>query len=285
MSQSDTVVMNVLLPTDFSENSWNAIEYALSLFKEISVQFHILHVKSSLTLETDSEIHSNGIVLSESKKLNAGIQMNKLLHRMRTEYPNDKHTFHSSIQQNSFIKEIRNQVQEKKINLIVMGNKGATRFQKSILGSNTGAVITKVKCSVLLIPENSRYEIPKHIAFPTDFNIVYKSRILESLQRVSQLHTSLLSIMYVGNKKFPLTETQQKNKTFLFHNLEKVNHTFCKCYSNDLELTIQKFVEKKQINMIAMVAKNLNFFQRIFFKPTVEKINYHTKVPFLVLHE
>jgi hypothetical protein len=34
-----------------------------------------------------------------------------------------------------------------------------------------------------------------------------------------------------------------------------------------------------------MIAKNLNFFQRILFKPTVEEISYHTKVPFLVLHE
>jgi len=34
-----------------------------------------------------------------------------------------------------------------------------------------------------------------------------------------------------------------------------------------------------------MVAKNLNFLERILFKPKVEKISYHTTVPFLVLHE
>jgi hypothetical protein len=37
--------------------------------------------------------------------------------------------------------------------------------------------------------------------------------------------------------------------------------------------------------MIAMVAKNLNLFQRTLFQPIVAKISYHTKVPFLVLHE
>ena len=34
-----------------------------------------------------------------------------------------------------------------------------------------------------------------------------------------------------------------------------------------------------------MIAKNLNLFQRILFKPTIEEISYHTEIPFLVLHE
>jgi hypothetical protein len=34
-----------------------------------------------------------------------------------------------------------------------------------------------------------------------------------------------------------------------------------------------------------MVAKNLNYFQRILFRPTVEELSYETDVPFLVLHE
>ena len=37
---------NILLPTDFSENSWNAIEYALKLFEKKSCNFYLLHVKS-----------------------------------------------------------------------------------------------------------------------------------------------------------------------------------------------------------------------------------------------
>ena len=39
------------------------------------------------------------------------------------------------------------------------------------------------------------------------------------------------------------------------------------------------------IDFIAMVAKNINFYQRILFKPQVEKISYHINIPFLILHE
>jgi hypothetical protein len=37
--------------------------------------------------------------------------------------------------------------------------------------------------------------------------------------------------------------------------------------------------------MIVMIAKNLNYFQQILFHSKVEKISYHTNIPFLILHE
>ena len=52
-----------------------------------------------------------------------------------------------------------------------------------------------------------------------------------------------------------------------------------------IEGAIQCFVESRAINMICMVAKNLNYFQQILFHSKVEEISYHTEVPFLVLHE
>ena len=44
---------NILVPTDFSQNSWNSIEYALKFFKNYTCNFYLLHV----TAITD---YSNG---------------------------------------------------------------------------------------------------------------------------------------------------------------------------------------------------------------------------------
>jgi hypothetical protein len=35
---------NILLPTDFSENSWNAISYAIQFFEDIKCNFYLIHV-------------------------------------------------------------------------------------------------------------------------------------------------------------------------------------------------------------------------------------------------
>ena len=35
---------NILIPTDFSDNAWNAVEYAVEFFKNSSCNFYLLHV-------------------------------------------------------------------------------------------------------------------------------------------------------------------------------------------------------------------------------------------------
>ncbi|MEX2350308.1 MAG: universal stress protein, partial [Flavobacteriaceae bacterium] len=35
---------NILIPTDFSDNSWNAIEFALSFFKNHKCNIYLMHV-------------------------------------------------------------------------------------------------------------------------------------------------------------------------------------------------------------------------------------------------
>ncbi|MBT8297315.1 MAG: universal stress protein, partial [Maribacter sp.] len=82
-----------------------------------------------------------------------------------------------------------------------------------------------------------------------------------------------------------LSDEQQENKDFLNDYLRDVEHSFHSLTGNDLETAVQCFTESRDSDMIAMVGKNLNFFQRILFRPKIEQISYHTDIPFLVLHE
>ena len=59
-------------------------------------------------------------------------------------------------------------------------------------------------------------------------------------------------------------------------------YAIIKIGKNKIENGIQCFVESRNVDLIIMVAKNLNLFQRIFLKPLVEEISYHTEIPFLV---
>ena len=66
---------------------------------------------------------------------------------------------------------------------LILGNTITVVFKETevIIGSNTGDLITKVKCPVLIIPENAVFKIPQEIAFPTDYNIFYEPTILKNI--------------------------------------------------------------------------------------------------------
>ncbi|MFX0557911.1 universal stress protein [Maribacter sp. CXY002] len=277
---------NILIPTDFSENAWNAIKYGLALYKKIHCNFHLIHVHpivafagGEAAMYASQELMERNLLKESSKKLE------KILIDIEHLPFNTKHTFHTSVFYGFFTDHIKQQVEDNNIDLIIMGTKGASGLQAVSMGSNTGNVITKVKCAVLAIPEDAEYRRPKEIALPTDYQMGYDIKVLEDVKDLSLINNSAVRILYAAKIGAELTNEQLKNKKFLDNYFKDVEHSFHTVTGNKLESVVQCFTESRDIDLIAMVAKNLNFLERILFRPTVEKISYHTKVPFLVLHE
>ena len=279
-------MLNILIPTDFSDNSWNAIKYGLELYRNNDCTFYLLHVNPLPTYSgAGSSVRGSSslikeIVLKESKD-----NLKKLLLRIKQLPLNPKHKFVNISFYDFFVDTIKREVENRKIDLIIMGTKGANGLKKVTMGSNTGDVITKVKCPLLAVPENAVFKIPKEIAFPTDYHLGYDLNVLDTLINMVTINKSVLRILHISKKGEELSEEQLGNKEFLNDYLEDVDHSFHSLTGSDLETAVQCFTESRDTDMIAMVAKNLNFFQRILFRPKVEQISYHTDIPFLVLHE
>ena len=277
---------NILFPTDFSENSWNALAYALPFFEKKRCNFYLLNVcRPPAYISGDMPYAPASDIVEKTVISPARTEMDKLLKRINKLSYNVKHNFVRLIEYNFLIDAVKNTVEEKDIDLIVMGTKGASGLKGKILGSNTGDVITRIQCPTLIIPEKAQYTKPKEIAFPTDYNLLYNIRILDNLLETGNAFDAAIRVLYVAKKDEKLNTEQQENKELLQGYLKGLEHSFHQLTNNNLEDAIQCFTESRGIDMIVMVAKNLNYFQQIFFKPTVEEISYHTEIPFLVLHE
>jgi hypothetical protein len=169
--------------------------------------------------------------------------------------------------------------------MIVMGTKGSSGLKKYIIGSNTGDVITKVKCAILVIPENAKFSKITEIVFPTDFALNYNLNTLQPISEILEAYNSYLGILHISQSDKDLNTDQQKNKELLDDYFNNRKHGFYFLTNKKIENAIQCFVESRGVDLITMVAKNLNYFQRLLFLPKVKEISYHTDIPFLVLHE
>jgi nucleotide-binding universal stress UspA family protein len=279
---------NILIPTDFSENSWNAVKYALEFFKNTACDFYLLHVTIIYNYASgESPIMPLPAieVIDKTVLKQAKTQLKKLLKKIDDVPPNPKHKFYTLSNYDYFIDAVKSHVSEKNIDLIVMGTKGASGLKKMMIGSNTGDLITRVKCPVLIVPENAAFQEIKEIAFPTDYQLFYPTKILNNILEFIKMHDSALRIVHIAKKDEEVTEFQLENKEFLKNFFAEENHSFHKITNKKIEDGVQCFVESRDIDLIVMIAKSLNLFQRILFRPTVEEISYHTDVPFLVLHE
>jgi nucleotide-binding universal stress UspA family protein len=278
---------NILLPTDFSENSFNAITYVINAFESYKCTFFLLHVNRLNNLvEGDTPYVPTQDIIENLYAGPARKKLKAVLKKIAQELPNNKnHKFYTLTDYNFFIESIRKQVKEKNIDLIAMGTKGASGLKEYIVGSNTGDVITKVKCSTLVVPENAKYAPLNEVAFPTDFTATYDFNTLQPILDILEKSSASLRIVHINTKDETLNIDQQTNKNLLDDFFENSEYSYHFLTHKKVEDAVQCFVESRAIDMIVMIAKNLNYFQQILFHSKVEKISYHTNIPFLVLHE
>ena len=110
---------NILLPTDFSDNSWNAIVYALNFYKDANCNFYLLHVSKLSAVVTNDYpyIPAQGIIedvyIKPVKK-----QLRAVLKKISENFfKNKKHNFYTLTEHNFFIESLREHLEEKKVDV------------------------------------------------------------------------------------------------------------------------------------------------------------------------
>jgi nucleotide-binding universal stress UspA family protein len=172
----------ILLPTDFSNNAWMAVNYAIELYKNDACDFYILNVFSAtsnimetlINMEPGSELYETA---KDNSKKGLGETLDKLIINNNS---NPKHHFKTISVFNNTIEAIKDIVEQKDIEMIVMGTKGETNSKGTIFGSTATYVMEKVRnCPVIVVPEKAKNTLPKEIVFPTSYKTHYKKRELK----------------------------------------------------------------------------------------------------------
>lgn len=274
---------NILLPTDFSENSWNAIKYALQLFKNETCKFYLLNTYTPLIYHVEYIlVEPAQFGIYDAVKENALKDLGNYKTRIKNEFNNPKHTIETIAAFNTLISEIKEIVEDKSIDYVVMGTKGATGAEEILFGSNTVHVFKNVKCPILAIPNNFSFETPHEVLFPTDYEISYKSNHLKPIFDIISLHNTRLNILHIsyGND---LSEYQEENMKILEKYFKKVAHLFHDVSNQTVEEGITNFQLKARINLLVMINNKHSFFENLFFKSTINQLGFHLNIPFLVI--
>lgn len=272
----------ILLPTDFSDYAFEAIRYALLLYKDVQCTFYLVHTYNAPMYHTEYLIGSPGqIGLGDILQDSSMTQLKELQNRLENEYKNTKHTFMVHTAFNTLLDEISKTVEAENIDLIVMGTKGATGAKEIFLGTNTVHVIKKAKCPVIAVPPHFEYEAPKEILFPTDYEIEYKKENLDGLIAIAEQHKSRINVMHV-RAGYDLNAEQKKNKW----QLEKLlgsSPLFHEVPDNGIIAAVNEFQIKVKINLLVMIQNKHTFLERLFIEPIIKKIGFHVTVPFMVI--
>lgn len=275
----------VLVATDFSNESYNALFYVTQLLENRPCIFYILNVFE----KPSSLLSSNNRKLDENEKVEAlekgsMEKLKKTFHRIHLDNKNELHEFQTLAKQGTLYTVISQTTVNLKIDLLVMGNKGNTGAKEIFMGSNTVHIIHNLKkCPLLAVPKEIDFKKPKEIAFITDLKKGCGLKTLEPLLELAKYLGATVKVLHISEEQF-LSTLQTSNKKLLDISLKRINHDFASIYEfSDKAQVIDSFIKTRKVDMYSLVYTKKSFIERLFKKPVIMDLSIYADVPFLIL--
>ncbi len=272
----------ILLPTDFSKNSINAIDYAVDLFKDVICRFYILNIqKASSFISDDLRTATPSTTLYQSLIAENKTAINEIIIKLESRR-NENHNFDAMVDYDNFIDAINQACSTKEADLIVMGTKGATGSKKVLFGSNTAKVMQRGSVPVLAVPENCKFSGLDKIGFVTNHQFAYSHHELTPLMQLAELFKSRIDVLHMREEDDPSPE-QLENKSFLERCFQFVEHNFIELEKSELFEAVNNYIKDQNIDMLAMMSRKHSFFDRLFVKHNLKTFAFNIEIPFLVM--
>lgn len=271
----------ILVPTDFSDISRNAIDYAVEMAKPFNaalVLFHAYHVpivNSEMLENLPSEAAMEKNIMESLRKIEKNIH--------------DKNGIGISIEiickQGLAADVISEYVDDNKIDFIVMGTQGGGFITEKVLGSVTSSLIKKSKCPVLSIGKDTKFKGMKSIVLACDYKEI-KEAVLRPLKELTQLFNSHIYLLHVNqNLEAVPSSSGAIEGVKLDHLLEGDNHSFNYSENEDVIDGLNQFANEKNADMVVMISREHSLIWNLFHETNTKKMAFHISIPFLSLRE
>jgi nucleotide-binding universal stress UspA family protein len=162
-----------------------------------------------------------------------------------------------------------------------MGTQGASGLKEFFLGSVTGEVMENAHCPVVGVPVKGSFGASiKDIAFTVNFEEA-EAKALKKVIAFAQDFGSQIHCLHVDVSH--THELTHKMDSWKAKFAENKNVQFQVIGGTSVVKDVLAYVEKHDIDMLAMLTHKRNFFQELFTFSYTKKLAYHAHKPLLAL--
>jgi nucleotide-binding universal stress UspA family protein len=276
---------SIIVPTDFSDNAYNALFYASRIIPNEVCKISLVHSYGDQLSESLSRLDAT-VNDAIAKEIRAKVydQLKMVKHKIILDCEGIAivvEIFYGALPLNDIINDLIDNVE---VDFVVMGTKGASGLKEVFMGSKAVSVIKNIHpIPLFLIPEKSAFKLPKNIVYATDLKNNYQKSQFAFLKKLIEEHQSNfhLAHVYHPSKAAPGVEL---NYTNLKNKLQDVSYTTHWIASDkDMEETLTPFCKSHDINLLVLRYHKYSFLKSILKTSFVEKASFHSDLPLLIL--
>lgn len=187
----------ILVPTDFSNYSTNALDFAYQIAKKIEAEIQLVHVIESM----DSKSYNTTGTVEIDRKVDLYMhELMKVVTRQMHDIENDAKyegvSIRSHVHYGKPYESIAKSIAEHDAYLVVMGTLGSTGLDELFIGSNTEKVVRYAKCPVLAVPEKANFSEINDVVYATNLS-VGEDKVIERLKVGLKAFDAHLHLLWV----------------------------------------------------------------------------------------
>ncbi|GAA0562346.1 universal stress protein [Chitinophaga japonensis] len=276
----------ILVPTDFSVNAYKALQYAVEISKRNQATIVLMH---ACQLLESPFVDRQALRAAYNRNLVEEIAGELKVWKSKVTEKAKGVKILTRIYKGSVQKSILQCAIEHVADLVIMGTQGASGLKEVVIGSTTASLISKSTIPVLAIPITYQWKTPANILFCT-----------KGFETGAGPDAPLADIAALFSAQLHVAVFNEVDKVEIHEYLEHdtaltdYRKSFRKKYKlpvasaiqlegDDFETTLQEYVSRLDIDMLAMVPHRHGFMDRLLHRSRTRQMAYHTKIPLLAI--
>lgn len=272
-------IRTILVPTDFSDPSLKAIQYATTIAGEAACKIIIFH---AVSLHLSATVEEPQFYIAGELEKIENEQLVHLKYQLQKRHPAIQF---ECISRTGFpvesIKEIASEVD---VDLIVMGTRGASGIKGILVGSNTSSLIEHTQVPVLAVPEETEYSGIRRIVFATNMQ-KDDIRCLKSIIEMFSSQKPSITLLHIedGHQRDPEAALTNWFREEVIPAIDYPNLQAESISETDIVRALDEYLRSNKIDLLVTATKKRNFIERIFDRSITKKLVFHSSIPLLAL--
>lgn len=269
----------IILATDFSAAALNAGVYAVKMANTVDAAVLILNVYEVIANYGEMVIDLD----VNDLKINAESEMLKFKSSL-IQQTNTNSSITTEVRLGIFKDELVSMCERINPYAVIMGSQEKTATENFLMGGHAGKTIDHFTWPMITVPATAVFADIKKIAFAYDFDAAIEEGFIKDIKLLAIDFNATIDILNASNEAEFDAEF-----TTLSHTLEQafkpiqIKYNFLS--DNNTDEAILAFVEDNNIDLLVVMPKHHNFFQKIFQKSHTKNLVLHSHVPVLSLNK
>lgn len=275
-----TIVMKtIIVPTDFSAASENALQYAIGLAKETSSSLLLFHAYQVPVNVGEVPI---ALMSVEDLQRTAENKMEELKTALQLKEPFLK--IYSETILGDTVDELETICEKISPFAVVMGSHGAG-LEKVFFGSTTLKAIKHLHWPVIVVPPVCSYHHIARVGFACDFNKVVEHTPVQAILNIVQNFNAKLYVLNVDHNSKHFTPDTPEQSLLLHTLLEKAVPEYFFIDDENTEHGINRFAEENKLDLVIVIPKKHNMVESLFKKSHTKQLVFSSHTPLMCVHE